>query len=242
MKKIIIANWKMNLSVSDGISFIKDLKPSKAEVVIAAPFTFLADLQKAKQGVQFKLAGQNVASYAVGAYTGEISAKMLKELGCAYCLVGHSERRIYFNETDSQVNQKVKNLLAVKITPVICIGETAKQRKNGLTKQVLKSQLKGALVGINNAPVIIAYEPVWAISTFQQGKNVKSAELKDIITAHVYIRSLLLDYKAKFRVIYGGTVDPQNSRLILSQKEVDGALVGGASLKVSSFNAIIQNT
>lgn len=242
MSKIIIANWKMNLSVNQGIKYVKALKKNKSEVVIATPYTFLTALHKALIGKSIKLSAQNVAPFEEGAYTGEVSAKMLKEAGCSYCLVGHSERRIYFKETDSEVNQKAKNLLANKITPVICIGETADQRKAGLTKQVLKSQLAAALKGIKNEPLIIAYEPVWAISTFQKGKNVKSANVNDIISAHNYIRSLLFDYKDKVKVIYGGTVNPQNSREILSLKEVDGALVGGASLKVSSFNDIIKNT
>jgi triosephosphate isomerase len=240
--KIVIANWKMNLSIGESVKFIKAVKIKNSEVVIAAPFTFLPGLAKLVKQQKIKLAGQNVCQFSEGAYTGEISAKMLKELACSYCLVGHSERRIYFKETDVQVNQKVINLLANKITPVICIGETADERKSGLTKQVLKTQLLGALKGIKNVPLIIAYEPVWAISTFQKGKNVQSAKLNDIISAHIFIKSLLSDYKAKIRVIYGGTVNSENCGEILRLKEVDGALVGGASLKVSSFNAIIQNT
>jgi triosephosphate isomerase (TIM) len=240
--KLLIANWKMNLSIGESIQYIKTVKNQKAEVVIAAPFTFLPIMTKLAKQKKIKLAGQNVSQFSEGAYTGEVSAKMLKEAGCAYCLVGHSERRIYFQETDNQINQKIKNLLSYKITPVICIGETAEQRKSGLTKQILKSQIKGALTGIKNAPLIIAYEPVWAISTFQKGKNVKSADLNDIVNAHDYIRSLLSDYKAKVRVIYGGTVNPQNCQEILALEPVVGALVGGASLKVSSFNAIIKNT
>jgi triosephosphate isomerase (TIM) len=240
--KLIIANWKMNLSISESSKYIKALKASRNEVVIAAPFTFFEELNKIAVNKKIKLAGQNVSQFEVGAYTGEVSAKMLKDAGCAYCLVGHSERRIYFQETDAQVNQKIKNLLSCKITPIICIGETAEERNSGLTKQVLKSQLKNALTGIKNASLVIAYEPVWAISTFQKGKNVKSAGLNDIVSAHNYIKSLLLGYKANFRVIYGGTVNPMNSQEILKLKQVDGALVGGASLKVSSFNDIIQNT
>lgn len=240
--KIIIANWKMNLTPKESQKFIHSIKNRKSETVIAAPFTFLSGMSVLAKKNKIKLAGQNVCQFNEGAYTGEISAKMLKEAGCSYCLVGHSERRIYFKETDAQINQKVKNLLAQKITPIICIGETAEERKTGLTVQVLKKQLMGALAGIKNASVVIAYEPVWAISTFQKGNKVKSAGLDDIISAHIYIKSLLKAYKAKIRVIYGGTVNPENSRDILNLKEVEGALVGGASLKSSSFNAIIKNT
>ena len=239
MRKILIANWKMNLSVSEGLTYLKALKKNANEVVIAAPFTFLNDLKKIARQKNIKLAAQNVSQFAEGAYTGEASAKMLKEAGCSYCLLGHSERRIYFQESDAQINQKIKNLLKYKITPIICVGETKQQRQKGLTKQVIKAQLKAALAGIKNVPLIIAYEPVWAISTFQTGKNIQSASLKDIIAAHNYIRSFV---SGKTRVIYGGTVNPQNSKAILKLKQVDGALVGGASLKVSSFNAIIQNT
>lgn len=240
--KVIIANWKMNLSINEGIKYIKALKKGKAEIAIAAPFTFLADLKKNIGNKKIKLAGQDVSRYEVGAYTGEVSANMLKEAGCAYCLVGHSERRIYFQENDREINQKVKNLLQYKITPIICVGENAEQRKKGLTKQIIKAQLLAALQGIKNVPLIIAYEPVWAISTFQKGKNVKSAGIFDIIAIHNYIRSLLETKFMNIRIIYGGTVNPENSQAILSLKEVEGALVGGASLKVSSFNAIIQST
>ncbi len=240
--KILIANWKMNLSVNESIRYVKALKKSKAEVVIAAPFTFLADLKKNIGNKKIKLAAQDVSQFEVGAYTGEVSAKMLKEAGCSYCLVGHSERRIYFQETDAQVNQKIKNLLQYKITPIICIGENAEQKQKGLTKQVIKKQLLAALAGIKNTSLIIAYEPIWAISTFQKGKVIKSAGIFDIIAVHNYIRSLLPGKSRQIRIIYGGTVKPENSQAIFSLKEVEGALVGGASLKVSSFNDIIHIT
>lgn len=240
--KIVIANWKMNLTIAESLRFSKAVKSRNSEIVIAAPFTFLTGLAKLAKQKKIKLAAQNVCQFEQGPYTGEISAKMLKEAGCSYCLVGHSERRIYFKETDSQVNQKVKNLLANRITPIICIGETAKERKSGLTKSVLKKQLQSALKGIKKSSVIIAYEPVWAISTFQKGKNVQSAEIDDIKNAHEYIRNISLDKWANLRVIYGGTVNAENSREIFKLKQVDGALVGGASLKVSSLNDIIKNT
>ena len=242
MSKTLIANWKMNLTVGESLKYIEILKRRNAEVVLAAPFTFLLKIKTLAGQNKIKLAAQNVSQFTEGAYTGEVSAKMLKEAGCSYCLVGHSERRIYFQENDTQVNQKVKNLLQYKITPIICIGETAQQRSKGLTKRVIKAQLKVSLAGIKNVPLLIAYEPVWAISTFQKGKIIKSAGINDIIAAHNYIRSLLPAYSRNFKVIYGGTVNPQNSKAILGLKQVDGALVGGASLKVSSFNAIIQST
>lgn len=242
MKKIIIANWKMNQTINGGLQYIKALKKGSAEVVIAAPFTFLNDLKKAAGQKGIKLAAQNVSQYEQGAYTGEVSAKMLKKAGCTYCLVGHSERRIYFQETDRQVNQKVKQLIKNKITPIICLGENKSQKKMGLTRKVIKSQLEAALQGIKTLSVVIAYEPVWAISTFQTAKNIKSASLKDIIAAHDWIKSFLPSYCRKCKVIYGGTVNPANGQAILSLKQVDGVLVGGASLKVFSINDIIQST
>lgn len=244
--KIIIANWKMNLSVKKGLEFVKNIKSSKNEIVIAAPYTFLCELSKIAKKKNIKLAAQDVAEFSKGAYTGEISAPMLKRIGCAYCLVGHSERRIYFNETDRAVNRKIKQLLAENIKAVLCIGETEKERDKKLTKKVLKKQLTLGLKNIKKASkILIAYEPVWAISTFQKGSAKHSAEIKDIIEAHLYIKKVLKDLYSKnavkVKVLYGGTVNPKNSKEILNLKEVDGALVGGASLKVSSFNDIIKS-
>lgn len=244
-KKIVIANWKMNLSVQKALVFIKNLPKTKNEIVIAAPYTFLSGIAQLRNK-KIKLAAQNVSQFTEGAYTGEISAKMLKESGCTHCLVGHSERRIYFQENDKMVNRKIINLLSSNIKPIVCVGENALERKKNLTKKIINNQLRLALTGIKDPKnIIIAYEPVWAISTFQKGKNIKSAGIFDIIEVHNYIKRALADiYKNKakqIRVIYGGTVNPKNSQQILGLKEVDGALVGGASLKVSSFNAIIRS-
>ncbi len=243
--KIIIANWKMNLSIKESLLFVKNLKLTKNKAVIAAPFTFLPALNKAGAGKKIALSAQDVSSFEKGAYTGEVSAKMLKEVGCSYCLVGHSERRIYFQETDKVINQKILQLLKYKISPVLCIGENASQRRNKATKNVLKKQLILALKSVKDpAKILIAYEPIWAISTFQKGKNKQAAQLSDITAAHLYIKSVLKDIygakAAKVKILYGGTVNPQNAKAILSLKEVAGALVGGASLKFSSFNAIIR--
>ncbi|MFC1598976.1 triose-phosphate isomerase [Patescibacteria group bacterium] len=244
--KIIMANWKMNLSISQSQSFIKKIKKNKNTVAVAAPFTFLTQLTKIASAKGVKLAAQNVSQYEPGAFTGEIAAKMIKETGCSYCLVGHSERRVYFKETDQVINQKLHQLLANKIKPVLCFGENAIERKKGLTKKVIARQLKQGLQDVKDpSKLIIAYEPIWAISTFQKGKIKQSAEIQDIIDAHEYTRKVLASmYKrkaAQIKILYGGSVKPANSQEILSLKQVDGALVGGASLKVSSFNAIIQS-
>ncbi len=246
MRKIIIANWKMNLSITKSLEFVKKVKKTKHMVGIAAPYTFLCEMKKALAHKKIQLAAQDVARFAEGAYTGEVSAKMLKKLNCTYCLVGHSERRVYFAETDENVNEKIKQLLAQGIKPVLCIGEKASERNKKLTKKVLNKQLKKALQGVKNIDkVIIAYEPIWAISTFQKGKQKKSASLDDIMEVHKYIKNVLEKMSkskgSKIKVLYGGSVKPSNSQEILSLKEVDGALVGGASLKVSSFNAILQS-
>lgn len=243
MKKIIVANWKENLSVKEALVFAKRLKSGKNQAIIAAPFTFLPALEKSKN---IKLAAQNVSAFAGGAYTGEISAKMLKEAGCSFCLVGHSERRIYFQESDEEINKKIINLLQYDIRPILCIGENKAQREKGLANNILEKQL---LLGLKNikdvSKILVAYEPVWAISTFQKSGVKYSAKDTDIIAAHSFIRNFLAKkFGAKARaveILYGGTVNPQNSKNILKLNEVAGALVGGASLKVSDFNAILKN-
>jgi len=245
-QKIIIANWKMNLGLKESMSFVKNLKSAQNKVIIAAPFTFLPILKKELVKKSIMLAGQNVSAFKAGAYTGEISAKMLKDAGSRYCLVGHSERRFYFQETDRMINQKIKRLLEYKICPVFCIGENAQERGRGLTMQIIKKQLTLGLKYIKGpARILIAYEPVWAISTFQKGKVKHSARPEDIEEAHLFIKNILKKmYKNKadkIKILYGGTVSPQNAKGILGLKEVDGALVGGASLKFSSFNAIIKS-
>jgi len=242
--KVIIANWKMNLSVKKSLEFVRKIIKSQNELVIAAPFTFLCEMSKHLKKKKIKLAGQNVSQFSEGAYTGDVSAKMLKEEGCTYCLVGHSERRIYFKETDSEINGKIRQLLKYEIKPILCVGENYLQRKRKLTNSVLAKQLAKDLQGIKvSGEILIAYEPIWAISTFQENKNKKAASLEDIISAHQRIKKILqklFKNTKKIKIIYGGTVTPLNSSQILNLKEVEGVLVGGASLKVPSLNAIIK--
>lgn len=242
MSKLIIANWKMNLTLAQAMNFVPKIKKSKNKVVVAAPYTFLKRLKNILP-VYVKLAAQDVSVYVGGSKTGEISAKMLKEAGCSYCIVGHSERRIFKHETDKEFNIKIQNLQGENIIPVLCIGENKIERQKKLTNQVLARQLAGALANIKSNKIVIAYEPVWAITTFQTGKIKKSASLQDIKLAHSFIKKWLLKRfgsKAKnIMVLYGGTVNPENSLEILKLKEVDGALVGAASLISSSFNDIV---
>lgn len=241
-----MANWKMNLSIKKSLEFVKKIRKTNHQVCVAAPYTFLCELNKALAHKKVKLAAQDVAMQEEGAFTGEVSAKMLKKVGCKFCLVGHSERRVYFNETDKSVNEKIKQLLDHGIKPVLCVGENSAQRNKKMTKRVLNKQLNNGLQDIKDIDkVIIAYEPIWAISTFQKTKIKKSATLEDIVDVHQYIKNILISsYKKKgekIKILYGGSVKPSNSKEILSLKEVDGALVGGASLKVSSFNAILES-
>jgi triosephosphate isomerase (TIM) len=247
MKKIIIANWKMNFNLKQALEYIAKIKAGKNEVIIASPFVFLGQLKLAARKKKIKLAAQNVSQFDNGAYTGEISASMLKEAGCSYCLVGHSERRVYFNESDSLINQKIRKLLDQNIIPIVCIGENEAEHQKGEIKEVLRRQLFNCLHNISNfSKIIIAYEPVWAISTFQKGPIKKAADSNDIEAAHQFIKNQLLnmfgDKQSNFKILYGGTVNEDNARDILRLKNVDGALVGKASLKHSGFNAIIEAT
>jgi len=246
MSKIIIANWKMNLSIAKSVDFIKRLKRNQNQIVLAAPYTFLPQLSKNLNLKKYQLAAQDVSQYEQGAYTGEVSAKMLKELNCAYCVVGHSERRIYFQETDQMINQKIQQLLNVKIKPILCIGENFRQRKKKLTKRIIKAQLEICLKGVKDPHgLVLAYEPIWAISTFQKGKNKHSVNIKDILEVNKYLKNTITQkYKSKakqVKITYGGSVNPENCQEILNQDLIEGALIGGASLKVSKFNDIIES-
>lgn len=244
-KKLFIANWKMGVDKTRIHEFVNSFlnpKKAKADVVVAAPFVYLPILKSKK----FALAAQNVSGYEPGAYTGEVSAEMLKEFGVKYSLVGHSERRIYFKESDSEVNKKVVRLITNGIIPVLCIGETASERKAGKMKAVLSRQLKEGLRGISSdKAVIVAYEPVWAISTFQKTAKKVSASDADILEAHRFIRQQLISIvgsKGKILpILYGGSVNPENSKSFINFPEVGGALVGAASRDAKDFSAIIRN-
>jgi len=243
-KKLFIANWKMGIEKTQIHRFVKDFFNSNtrmAAVAVAAPFVYLGGLKSKK----FDLAAQDVSMYEPGAYTGDTSAEMLKEFGVKYSLVGHSERRIYFKESDLETNKKINRLLANKITPVLCVGETATERKSGKTKQVLTRQLKIGLKGVDVSKVIVAYELVWAISTFQKTAKKISATDSDILEAHRFIRQQLISISGQkgklVPILYGGSVNPENSKSFLNFKEVNGVLVGAASRSAKDFSAIIRN-
>jgi triosephosphate isomerase len=246
-KKIIAGNWKMNNDISqttDLINGIKSaLKPSSSTIaIVCPPYTSLMTAQQLIKGTSIKLGAQDVSLHDNGAYTGEISLSMLKSVGCEYVIVGHSERRQYHAETNEIINQKAKKVLSGGLIPIICVGETLEEREKNITNQILTAQVKGVLAGLSSADVeksIIAYEPVWAIGT---GKTASKEQAEEV---HLMIRTLVSKLYTsttadKVIIQYGGSVKPDNAKELLSQTNIDGALVGGACLKADSFLAIIN--
>lgn len=247
-KKIIAANWKMNMTAGETASFMEDLQLElkdfdHAEVVIVPPFTALPRLSEIASSLPgIRIGAQNMWHEATGAYTGEISAGMLREFFTRYVVLGHSERRTIFGETDELVNKKVKAAHAASLRPILCVGETLAQRDAGEHHAVLAKQLKGSLAGLDTEQMldtVIAYEPVWAIGT---GRTASPEQAQE---AHAFIRKTLEEMfdaatASKVRIQYGGSVKPDNARELLHQPDIDGALVGGASLDPRSFAKIVQ--
>lgn len=220
-----------------------ELKDQRAvDVVLCPPFTALFKVAEAAKGSNIAWGAQDVYWQEEGAFTGEVAPKMLTDMGCSFCIVGHSERRMYFNETNSTVNNKVKALLKRGIAPIMCVGERLEERDSGKTFDVIKDHIEGGLSGLSAEEIlkiVIAYEPVWAIGT---GRNATPGQAQE---AHKFIRDLLKksygdDVSAGVRIQYGGSVKPDNIRAIISGEDVDGALVGGASLKVKDFAEIVR--
>ena len=244
----IAGNWKMNKSVAESLTLVRELRNAvsmvrdRVEVAIAPPFTALHPVAKALEDSNIVLAAQNCHASESGAFTGEIAAPMLKELGCSYVILGHSERRQLFGETDAGVNRKVGAVLKAGMLPIVCVGETLEEREGGKTLFVVETQLKGCLAGFSandGARFVIAYEPVWAIGT---GKTASSRQAQEV---HAHIRSLLgglwgAETAGQVRIQYGGSVKADNATELLSQPDIDGALVGGASLKAADFAAIVK--
>ena len=241
-KPIIAGNWKMHKTIAEALEFVNEVKDrvnnDKVEAVICAPFTLLKDL---KQGTNIKIGAQNMHFEEKGAFTGEISPLMLKELDMDYVVIGHSERRQYFNETDETVNKKVLKALEVGIDPILCVGETLEEREAGNTKDVCKVQVEKALENVSKedlAKVVIAYEPVWAIGT---GKTATSEDANDVIA---YIREVVANLYGELanevRIQYGGSVKPSNVAEIMNQSDIDGALVGGASLEANDYVELVN--
>jgi len=243
-KPIIAGNWKMYKTPTEAEALIKELVPlvkdARCVVVVAPTFVCLERAAKALAGSTIRLGAQNVHWEAKGAFTGEVAIDMLKDLGVRYVIVGHSERRQYFGETDQTVNKRAKAVLAAGLTPIVCVGELLAQREAGLTGEVVETQVRGALEGLTAeqvAGLILAYEPVWAIGTGKVATNEQAQEV------HAMIRELVAglyspDVAAAVRIQYGGSVKPDNAAGLLGQPDIDGALVGGASLKAADFAAI----
>ncbi|MFC4098401.1 triose-phosphate isomerase [Paenibacillus xanthanilyticus] len=245
-KPIIAGNWKMFKTVSEATSFFADVKGVAAvdgvEAVICAPYTTLPALVEAAKGTSIAIGAQNLHFEDNGAFTGEISGVMLKDLGVKYVIIGHSERRAYFGETDEIVNKKVHAAFKHALLPIVCVGEKLEEREAGQTKDVCKVQTEAAFQGLSAAQaadVVIAYEPIWAIGT---GKSSTSADAEDVIA---YIRGVvegLYDAAtaAAVRIQYGGSVKPNNIAEYMAQPNIDGALVGGASLEAASYIQLVE--
>ncbi len=249
MRKIIIAgNWKMYKTSLEAISFVNVLKRQlydieDIDIVVCPPLTALCEVSEVLNESNIGLGAQNLYFEDEGAFTGEVSAPMIKGAGAQYVIIGHSERRQYFGETNTGVNKKIKAALKHGLIPIVCIGENLQEREGNHTFDVIKTQCEGSLAGFSAddfAKIIIAYEPVWAIGT---GKTATPQQAQEV---HKFIRELLSrmygdDISAKTRIQYGGSVKPENALELMSQEDIDGALVGGASLKEDSFVKIIKN-
>ena len=245
-KPIIAGNWKMNKTAKQAVELINDLKPlvakSKPEVVVCVPYTDLWAVADAIKGSKIKLGAENVAWADNGAFTGEISAEMLKEIGVEYVIIGHSERRQYFGETDQSVNARLKQALKNELKPIVCVGETLTEREKNKTKKVLKKQvLEGFkdIVAEDFANIVIAYEPVWAIGTG------KTATAEDANKTIAYIRSLVkktwgAEVAKALRIQYGGSMKPSNAKELMAMRNIDGGLIGGAALKAEDFASIVN--
>ena len=245
-KKIIAGNWKMNMLPNEAINFITELEPlvkdTKNEVVLCVPYTDLFYSILTAQNSNIKIGAQNMHFEEKGAYTGEVSAKMLKSIGVEYVIIGHSERRQYFNETDETVNKKLKVAFENELKPIVCVGETLEQREAGKAEEIITNQTKLALDGLSNNQVentIIAYEPIWAIGT---GKTATKEDANQSIKA---IRNKIAEIYGKEvaeKVIiqYGGSVKSSNAKELFTMSDIDGGLVGGASLKADEFSKIVN--
>ena len=250
-KLIIAGNWKMNKTASEGAALAQGLylelagtKQLEIDIVVCPPFTALGEVSKVLVDPKIRLGAQNMSEHNYGAYTGEIAAGMLREFGVRYVILGHSERRQFFHETDESVSKKALAAHAAAIKPIICVGETLAEREGGQTEAVVGKQIRGSLAGLTKDQMsesILAYEPVWAIGT---GKTASAEQAQQV---HAFIRRLLVELfddavARRVRIQYGGSVKPANAKELMSLPDVDGALVGGASLEVRSFSDIVKNS
>lgn len=246
-RPFIAGNWKMQKTIAEAQALAREVRSlvsqvrDRVEIAVAPPFTALSSVIKTLEDSNVGVAGQNCHAEPQGAFTGEVSAPMLAEAGARYVIVGHSERRQYFGETDAAIHLKAKAALAAKLTPIICLGETLAQREAGQTLTVVATQLQGCVGGFTadiGRGLVVAYEPVWAIGT---GKTATSQQAQEV---HAHLRALLKQLWGgaadEVRLQYGGSVKPENAAELLGQPDIDGALVGGASLKAQDFAAIVK--
>lgn len=245
-RPIMAGNWKMNNTVAESVELVKGLieKAGDAErdFVVCPPYTALYTVSELIKGTDIKLGAQNIHFKEKGAYTGEISPLMLKELNVEYVIIGHSERRQYFGETDNTVNKKIKTVFEYGMKPIVCVGESLAQREGGIAELIVKGQLVNGLKNIDSkdaGKIVIAYEPIWAIGT---GRTATSEQANDMIK---FVRSVLAgifgqESAETVRIQYGGSVKPANVKEIMEQSDIDGALVGGASLKIDDFAQIMN--
>lgn len=245
-RKVIAGNWKMNMLPNEAINFIQELAPlvkdTKNEIILCVPYTDLFYALLHVQGTNIKIGAQNMHWEEKGAYTGEVSAPMLKSIGVEYVIIGHSERRQYFAETDETVNKKIKSALAHGLKPIVCVGETLEQRENGQTEQIVTSQVEKAFEGIPASElekIIVAYEPIWAIGTG------KTATKEDANSTIMQIRKKIAEMYGQNEangviIQYGGSVKSANAEELFEMSDIDGGLVGGASLKADEFAKIVN--
>lgn len=245
-RPIIAGNWKMYKTIKEAVEFVEaikaDVKNTDVEVVICCPYTCLSEVKKATKDTNIKIAAQNMHWEDEGAFTGEISVAFLKEIGVDYVVLGHSERRQYFLETDANINKKVLKALEKGIMPILCVGETLEEREEKVTNERVKGQVLLALEGVSKEAmtnIVIAYEPIWAIGT---GKTASPQDANEVIA---YIREIIKDkyddsISEAVRIQYGGSVKPSNATEIMQEEDIDGALVGGASLEAASFLEIVN--
>ncbi len=244
---LIAGNWKMNKTVAEALALVRELPGlvsgvQKVEIAVCPPFTALAPVAKSLEGTTIKIGAQSCYWEASGAFTGEVAPPMLVEVGCTYVVVGHSERRQYFGETDETVNRRARAALKYGLSPIVCVGETLAEREAGKMLSVVERQVRGGLVGFSAddaKKLVVAYEPVWAIGT---GKVATTAQAQEV---HAHIRRLLAELFGQplaggIRIQYGGSVKPDNAAELMAQPDIDGALVGGASLKADDFSKIIK--
>ncbi|MCA9404552.1 MAG: triose-phosphate isomerase [Candidatus Omnitrophica bacterium] len=248
-KSIIAGNWKLNKTCKEAVELVTELnrelsETTEVDVVVCPPFTALRDISDVLVDSKIGLGAQNLYWEDSGAFTGEISAPMIKDAGAQYVIIGHSERRQFFGETDETVNKKIRAALAHELTPIVCVGEMLEDREAGRTEEVIKTQFSGSFAGLSAEEMeklVIAYEPVWAIGT---GKTATKEQAQEV---HQLIRQLLTAAHGEstaesIRIQYGGSVKPDNIAELIAQPDIDGALVGGASLKSDSFTQIVKNS